>query len=119
VSKSANKLTAIIVNTQSIKSKTEMIWEVIDTRKPEIVVVSETWLNNNIHNSEVLPTHYEVYRKDRKDGCGGVLIAVNNTLISQDLEIKSDHQIMMKRMLMLLQTQLSISAINTPRTPYG
>jgi hypothetical protein len=42
VSKSANKLTTIIVNTQSINSKNEMIWKVIDTRKPEIVVVSET-----------------------------------------------------------------------------
>ena len=70
-----------------------MIWEVIDTRKPEIVVGSETWLNNSIHNSEVLPTNYEVYRKDRKDGYGGVLIAVKNTLISQDLEIKSDCEI--------------------------
>jgi hypothetical protein len=42
VSKSANKLTTIIVNTQSINSKNEMIWKVIDTRKPEIVVMSET-----------------------------------------------------------------------------
>jgi hypothetical protein len=42
VSKSANKLTTIVVNTQSIKSKNEMIWKVIDTRKPEIVVMSET-----------------------------------------------------------------------------
>ena len=40
VSKPANKLTTIIVNTQSIKSKNQMIWKVIDTRKPEIVVES-------------------------------------------------------------------------------
>jgi hypothetical protein len=37
VSKSANKLTTIIVNSQSINSKNEMIWKVIDTRKPEII----------------------------------------------------------------------------------
>ena len=43
VSKPANKLPTIIVDTQSIKSKNEMIRKVIDTRKPEIVVVSETW----------------------------------------------------------------------------
>jgi hypothetical protein len=42
VSKPANKLTTIIVNTQRIKSKNEMIWKVTDTRKPEIAVVSET-----------------------------------------------------------------------------
>jgi hypothetical protein len=114
VSKSANKLTAIIVNTQSIKSKTEMIWEVIDTRKPEIVVVSETWLNNNIHNSEVLPTHYEVYRKDRKDGYGGVLIAVNNTLISQDLEIKSDCEIVGTRIKYSKNTSLIVISVYRP-----
>ena len=54
-------------------------------------MVSETWLSNSIHNDEVLPTNYEVFRKDRIDG--GVLIAVQNTLISQDLEIKSDCEI--------------------------
>jgi hypothetical protein len=54
--------------------KNEMIWKVIDTRKPEIFVVSETWLNNSIHNSEVLPTNYEVYHQDRIDG--DVLISV-------------------------------------------
>jgi hypothetical protein len=32
-----------MVNTQSINSKNEMIWKVIDTRKPEIVVMNETW----------------------------------------------------------------------------
>jgi hypothetical protein len=31
-----------MVNTQSINSKNEMIWKVIDTRKPEIVVMNET-----------------------------------------------------------------------------
>jgi hypothetical protein len=41
VSKPTNKLTTIIVNTQSINSKNE-IWKVSDTRKPEIVVMSET-----------------------------------------------------------------------------
>ena len=41
VSKPENKLTIIIVNTQSINSKNE-IWKVIDTRKPEIAVMSET-----------------------------------------------------------------------------
>jgi hypothetical protein len=95
VSKPANKLTTIIVNTQSIKSKNEMIWKVIDTRKPEIFVVSETWLNNSIHNSEVLPTNYEVYHQDRIDG--GVLISVKNTLISQNLKIKSDCEIVGSR----------------------
>ena len=45
--------------------------------------------------AEVLPTNYEAIRKDRIDG--GILIAVKNTLISQDLEIKSDCEIVVSR----------------------
>jgi hypothetical protein len=45
--------------------------------------------------AEVLPTNYEAICKDRIDG--GVLIAVKNTLISQDLEIKSDCEIVVSR----------------------
>ena len=46
-------------------------------------------------HGRVLPTNYEAIRKDRIDG--GVLIAVKNTLISQDLEIKSDCEIVVSR----------------------
>ena len=134
VSKPANKLTTIIVNTQSIKSKNgddmESHWY------PKTRNSCGEW-----NMAEVLPTNYEAIRKDRIDG--GVLIAVKNTLISQDLEIKSDCEIVVSRiecskknrpwlssqctdqhmiilfMRMLLQTPLSISVINIPWTPYG
>ncbi|VVC97217.1 unnamed protein product [Leptidea sinapis] len=47
-----------------------------------IIILTETWLNNNIFDSEIFDTRYEIYRRDRqsnsfysnKDG-GGALIA--------------------------------------------
>ena len=44
---------------------------------------------NNASNSEFI-TYYDVYRKDRPDGYGGVLIAVKRDLISQNLPIASN-----------------------------
>ena len=87
----------------------ETIWKAIDTRKPEIVVVSETWLSNSIHNSEILPTNYEVYHQDRIDG--DVLISVKNTLISQNLEIKSDCEIVGSRIECSKKTSLIVISV--------
>ena len=67
-----------VVITQSIKSKKEALWADIEELKPDIIAVSESWLNPNIHSSGVIPCCYDVYRKDRKHGYGGVLTAVRN-----------------------------------------
>ena len=51
--------------------------------KPDIILGTETWLNQNISTAEVFPANYKVYRRDRsgKDG-GGVMIAVHENLDS-------------------------------------
>ena len=76
-----NDLSIMIVNTQSIRAKKESLWLSITEMNPDIVAISETWLNSSIHNSEVVPDNYEVFRRDRKDGYGGVLTAVKKTLV--------------------------------------
>jgi hypothetical protein len=42
--------------------------------------VSETWLNGNISNQEILPYGYDIYRSDRSLGRagGGVLVAIKH-----------------------------------------
>ena len=42
------------------------------------------WLKPDIPNSDIIPDYFSVYRKDRPGGerGGGVLIAVNNNLLS-------------------------------------
>ncbi|XP_045459260.1 uncharacterized protein LOC123669713 [Melitaea cinxia] len=53
----------------------------------QIIVLTETWLNDNIFTAEILDHRYQVFRRDRqsntfdkgKDG-GGVLIAVSKSL---------------------------------------
>ena len=46
----------------------------------DIVSVTETWLNDNVSDHEILPSGYNIIRKDRpsnKRG-GGVLLALRN-----------------------------------------
>ena len=55
----------------------------MESEKPDIVLTCETWLKPDIFDSEVIPSdfEYEIFRKYRKDGYGGVLIAIKRNLV--------------------------------------
>ena len=43
----------------------------------DVICVNETWLNQNVSNSEILHPGFTIFRRDRSDrGDGGVLIAI-------------------------------------------
>ena len=43
----------------------------------DVICVNETWLNQNIRNSEILHSGFTIFRRDWSDrGGGGVLIAI-------------------------------------------
>lgn len=52
-------------------------------------LASETWLNGDIHDSKVFLANlgYELFRKDRKDGYGGVLMAVKQQLVYEQVNV--------------------------------
>ena len=58
----------------------------IETAHPDIIVATETciWLDSSITNNEVIPEdlNYMIYRRDRNNGYGGVLLAVSSCLQS-------------------------------------
>ena len=60
----------------------------------DIVWVTETWLRDDIENSEILSCHgvtsYTIYRKDRKIRDGGVLRALKPSSFSSSREIVPD-----------------------------
>ena len=58
----------------------------IESTKPDIVIGCESWLDNSISSTEVFPSDYKAYRKDRRDGShGGVftLVQTNFKVMSQ------------------------------------
>jgi hypothetical protein len=69
-----------------MKNKKAEILNIIDHYNPNIIIGTETWLNSNIHSSELFSPSYSVYRKD---GYSGVLLAIRSDLVSEHLEVET------------------------------
>jgi hypothetical protein len=89
-----NSIRFLQANIQSINAKKEVLWELLDSTEPDIFAGCETWLNKNIGTSEILPPGFVGYRKDRPDGYGGVMIAVSNKLISEQIHIDTQDEVL-------------------------
>ena len=83
----------MVINFQSIKNKIEELNNIFDSSEVDIIIGTETWLNPEIGSSEIFPPYYNVYRRDRKDGYGGVLIAVKSDLTSEQLKQDGNEEI--------------------------
>jgi exonuclease III len=90
--KKYNNIKVLNINFQSIKNKKEELWNLVDTSDPDIIFGTETWLNNNITNSEIFTSdmNYDVVRKDQEDGYGGVLIAFKKNFIFEAITVKQN-----------------------------
>ena len=80
---SSNNLKILSLNCQSVISKKEVFWELLDNYSPDVVVACETWLNQSIANNEFISPNYKMYRLDRNDGYGGIFISVKSNFSSQ------------------------------------
>ena len=58
IKKIDNTLRSVCLNIQSIKSKRETLWNLLDSSNPDILFGCETLLNPNITDNEILP--YEI-----------------------------------------------------------
>ncbi|KAL8608409.1 hypothetical protein ACOMHN_002642 [Nucella lapillus] len=72
------------INFNSARKKGKDLEAIIDCCDPDVIIGTETWLNQDIKTAEILPPAlgFDCYRRDRKDSYGGILIAAR-----QDLEI--------------------------------
>ena len=75
----------------------------LESVKPDIVIGTETWLDNSIKDSEIFPSGYRIHRKDRKTGNGGgVLIAAKEEFNSEDVpELDTDCEIIWTRLKLI------------------
>ena len=84
---STNSLNLLLLNSQSIVSKKASLDCLLSEHNPHIVAVTETWLKFDVPSSELLPSEYNTFRKDRPDGYGGILLACHNSLNCKILNI--------------------------------
>lgn len=70
-------------NSRGLRTKTHIFYRNLCISNYDIIVLTETWLNNSVSNHELFDNRYNVYRRDRETtgfNCGinggGVLVAV-------------------------------------------
>lgn len=79
-------------NVRGLRSKTNDVYLSVLANNYRIISLTETNLQPHVSSTELFPSNYIVYRKDRDLlnsgmlGGGGVLLAISNDLISQRLE---------------------------------
>ena len=92
------------INFQSLFSKREEFWNLSEAVKPDIIYDCEAWLKPNMSIGEVFPLGYDVYRQDRKDGYGGVVLGIHNSLNNHQIEMKTEIDIVAAKIINGKQT---------------
>ena len=52
----------------------------VATKELDIIAITETWLNPEIMDPEILSSNYNIYRRDRLGKDGGVLLALRDNI---------------------------------------
>ena len=80
--RSARGMTCCLMNARSLRNKIPELEVFINTARPDIVCITETWLDSSIADSTLaIPDDYVVLRRDRPGRRGGgVLIGVHQGL---------------------------------------
>ena len=81
-------LRILLLNCQSIKGpgKRGQLENMISSTQADIVLGTESWLDESVKSAEVFPPNFKPYRRDRKTGKqgGGVFILVSTNLESEE-----------------------------------
>jgi hypothetical protein len=83
-----NALKCMYLNATSLDNKLDEFKAILETNRPDIVAVSETWFKST---SVVNVRGYTIYRKDRMDGRrgGGVCLYISDSICSFQIIIDS------------------------------
>ena len=87
-------LSAVTINFQSILAKRAHLLCFINEHNPDIIFGTETWLSSTVSSSEISLSGYNIFRKDRKDGYGGVLLALRDNISAKEYPLDSNCKIM-------------------------
>ena len=78
------KLRLMVINFQSIKNKKDLLGVMLEDNF-DVIIGTETWLNPDIEDSEILPPTHKAFRRDRVDGYGGVILIFKQDLVVREL----------------------------------
>jgi CTP:phosphocholine cytidylyltransferase-like protein len=68
------------VNYRSIYNKVLEVWILADKYNADIIIGTDSWLREEIGNTEILRAYFTTIRRDRHAQGGGVFICVKNNI---------------------------------------
>ena len=100
------KIYCLVMNTRSFKSyhkdsttnwqsvcNLHRFLDLVYAENSDVICVNETWLNQNISNSEKLHSGFTIFRRDRADRAGGgVLITIKTASLKAVKEFKPESE---------------------------
>jgi exonuclease III len=126
-------LACYFLNARSIKKITRNehklleFQELLTLTNPDILGVSETWLNNNIPDKKIDPfEHFKIHRKDRTDQQGGGVMCLINKNIKSERKINLEVNTNAHNEILVVEAELSpnnkiavITAYRSQQDPYA
>ena len=80
------------INWQSVRHLLRFL-DLVYAEKSDVICVNETWMNQNISNSEIMHSGFTIFRTDRAyRGGGGVLIAIKTASFKAVTEFKPESE---------------------------
>ena len=89
----------------------------VSNHNPDFVVGSESWLSHPVLNSEVFPSNFTVFRKDRDGGHGGVFIACRSSIECKSIETDTECELVAFEVVQSSSSSLVIVSVYRP--PYN
>ena len=78
-------LTVVHLNTRSLLRHFDDVVALISTHRPEVLALSETWLDPSVDNCEINLLGYSLFRSDRNCCGGGIAVYCANHLPCSEL----------------------------------
>ena len=87
-----NSLSVLFFNARSILPKFDGLCSEVEIHKPDIICLVESWLSDEVLDSEISLTNYQLYRLDRNRHGGGIIIYTHSNLTTE-LVTKGPHSL--------------------------
>ena len=108
-----------IINCQSIQAKKPTFENFINQHDPDFIAGSESWLTPSVHTSEIFPSSYTVYRRDRPDGYGGVFLGCKSMFVCEEINLSTICEIIACRVHLDNHSLILISVYRPPDKNYA
>ena len=85
----------------------------------DVIILTETWINNSVHDSEIDIGPYIIYRDDRSETVssrgGGILIAINKSLLSKSFHSFENDLLSFNQLFVILpELKIIIGSVYLP-----